>query len=162
MVRAAVDFQQLPLLANAHPPRFLLFADLFATTNNNRFMAFKIIEKAFPMLQSNQVPLVLTPNCLRCLISSLARPKNYMKKTARHITNVLERHGRSSPMMALAVVTALQSASNDKFDKTTGFVLRCRVASLSSSNSFILLTPCSLQLPYRTQLARHVGRFVCH
>jgi hypothetical protein len=97
--------------------------DLFSSSQSAQLMAMQVLEAAFPHLQSaEQVAFAFTRNCLRLLTNALQIRNHHLHKPARRFLAVVEREAKKSPVVAVAVVTALQgnSVGSKSFDQRTG------------------------------------------
>ena len=51
-------------------------------------MGFKLLEVVLPNLTVGEVPLVFSPNLLRCLINNASSEDNYLHPAAKHLVSV--------------------------------------------------------------------------
>lgn len=112
--------------------------DLFASSQSAQLMAMQILENVFPHLQSaEQVAFVFTRNCLRTLTNALQFRNHHLHKPARRFLAVIDREAKKSPIVAVAVVTALQgnSVGSKSFDQRTGTRVVHSLLGLMDSDS---------------------------
>lgn len=80
---------------------FLLFPDLitfsslhkyiqeslFTSSHERKYVGFKLLEALLPSLSVGEVPLVFSPNLLRCLVNNASSQENYLHPAAKHLVS---------------------------------------------------------------------------
>jgi hypothetical protein len=105
-------------------PHFLLFY-FFIVCVSRRFCLFSLLAVA-PHLSATNLPLVLTPACLRVLFSALSHEKQDKVKdalltdTARSTLSALTAAARAEPSLVVPLFIALTGpGGSGKFDQAT-------------------------------------------
>ena len=83
---------------------------LFTSSHERKYVGFQLLETILPSLSVREVPLVFSPNLLRCLMNNASSPENYLHPAAKHLVSwwnfVLSMCGLSlclSPYLSLSL-----------------------------------------------------------
>ena len=65
----------------------LLLESLFTSSHERKYVGFQLLEMILPSLSVGEVPLVFSPNLLRCLVNNASSQENYLHPAARHLVS---------------------------------------------------------------------------
>lgn len=91
---------------------------LFTTTHERKFVCFQLLLLILPYLAPAHVPLVLTPNFLKCYINTLSNKKSLLHPQAKLITAALIASSKD-PQVGLGIVSTLHAKGLHSFDGLT-------------------------------------------
>ena len=63
-------------------------ADLMESTDKWRYLAFALLKSLLPSLKAAEASVVLSPNLIKCLISSLSNRQSDLHQAALHLVSI--------------------------------------------------------------------------
>ena len=60
---------------------------LFTSSHERKYVGFQLLETLLPSLSVGEVPLVFSPNLLRCLVNNASSQENYLHPAAKHLVS---------------------------------------------------------------------------
>eukprot|EP01130_Rhizamoeba_saxonica_P018078 TRINITY_DN8956_c0_g1_i1.p1 TRINITY_DN8956_c0_g1~~TRINITY_DN8956_c0_g1_i1.p1 ORF type:complete len:1106 (-),score=257.60 TRINITY_DN8956_c0_g1_i1:111-3428(-) len=97
-----------------------LIDSFFSSTHGRKYLGFQLFEIFLSKLDRNDIPLLFTPNFLRCFTNNLATEDNYLYHQTKKTLDQLMRTAKADSDLALAVVSSLQGPNgNQSFDAVT-------------------------------------------
>ncbi|XP_028411187.1 rDNA transcriptional regulator pol5-like [Dendronephthya gigantea] len=96
--------------------------NLFQSSHERKFMGFKVLEKVLPILSSEQVAIVFSPQLMHCLFNSLGHDTNYLypaiKQMIEGLANMIIVNGKQE-LIPQILKQLLGRNSNICFDAVT-------------------------------------------
>ncbi|KAH6576021.1 hypothetical protein BASA83_010212 [Batrachochytrium salamandrivorans] len=93
---------------------------LFTTTHGRKYVGFQVFQIILQAASEKQIPLLFTPNFLRCLINNLSNKDNYLHKQAQQTAVLLSTVANEKPLTALPLMLQLLGKNgNLRFDSVT-------------------------------------------
>ncbi|TYJ59151.1 hypothetical protein B9479_000140 [Cryptococcus floricola] len=102
--------------------RVVVDESLFSNTASpqRRFWGFQVFERAFPILPESQMPLIFTPNFMRCWVNNLSSPDRYLHKAAQQIAKRVQEVIKGNPKVGFTLLSQLVGKhGRTDFDKVT-------------------------------------------
>ncbi|WVQ74513.1 hypothetical protein IAR50_004114 [Cryptococcus sp. DSM 104548] len=102
--------------------RVVVDESLFSNTASpqRRFWGFQVFERAFPILPETQMPLIFTPNFMRCWVNNLSSPDRYLHKAAQQIAKRVQEIIKENPKVGFTLLSQLVGKhGRPDFDKVT-------------------------------------------
>lgn len=99
-----------------------LIESLFASTSSSerKYWGFQVFEKSLPLLSSEQMPLVFTPNFMRSWMNNLSGEDRYLHKVAVRIAKLVQDVVKSEPKVAFTLLSQLVGKhGRPDFDRVT-------------------------------------------
>lgn len=92
---------------------------LVPSTLERKFMCFELLQRALPALSAAQVPLLLSPALLRCLVNALEGSDRMLRPAATKTLKALAASAESSPPLRVALVSGLLGRGRGgEYDRT--------------------------------------------
>ncbi|ADV20875.1 DNA-directed DNA polymerase, putative [Cryptococcus gattii WM276] len=102
--------------------RVVVDESLFSNTSSpqRRYWGFQVFERALPLLPSSQMPLIFTPNFMRCWMNNLSSPDRYLHKAAQQIAKKVQEIIKENPKVGFTLLSQLVGKhGRPDFDKVT-------------------------------------------
>jgi DNA polymerase phi len=82
---------------------------LFANTSSpqRRFWGFSVFSRALPLVDNAQMPLLFTPNFMRCWMNNLSSPDRYLHKAALGIAKSVQEIVKENPKVGFTLLSRL-------------------------------------------------------
>ena len=77
--------QEIYLMFSAQNVLSFAQESLFTSSHERKYAGFVLLEAVLPSLTVREVPLVFSPNLLRCLINNASSEDNYLHAAATHL-----------------------------------------------------------------------------
>ena len=95
-----------------------LFAN--ASSPERKYWGFQFFALALPLLPAEQMPLVFTPNFMRCWMNNLSSSDRYLHRAAQQIAKVVQEVIRKNPKVGFTLLSQLVGKhGRPDFDKVT-------------------------------------------
>ncbi|OXH24380.1 DNA polymerase phi subunit [Cryptococcus neoformans] len=102
--------------------RVVVDESLLSNTSSpqRRYWGFQVFERALPLLPSSQMPLIFTPNFMRCWMNNLSSPDRYLHKAAQQIAKKVQGIIKENPKVGFTLLSQLVGKhGRPDFDKVT-------------------------------------------
>lgn len=100
----------------------LTLESLFSNTSSSerKFWGFQVFERVLPLLPSDLLPRIFTPNFMRCWMNNLSVADRYLHKAASRITRLVQDVVKSNPTVGFPLLAALTGKhGRPDFDRVT-------------------------------------------
>ncbi|KAJ8325707.1 DNA-directed DNA polymerase [Batrachochytrium dendrobatidis] len=95
-------------------------ATLFTTSHERKHIGFQVFEAILLIVDEKQIPFLLTPHFLHCLIDSLSKKNGYFYKQALHTATNLSEIASEKPFIAFPLMMRLVGKNGSlQFDTVT-------------------------------------------
>ncbi|KAL1914929.1 uncharacterized protein VTP21DRAFT_7845 [Calcarisporiella thermophila] len=89
-------------------------------SHERKYWGFQLFEYLLPRLPHDQMPLLFTPNFMRCFINNLSSDDRFLNKAARHTMNIIHKVAEENKQVGFILVTQLLGKhGNQNFDRIT-------------------------------------------
>lgn len=95
---------------------------LFSNTSSSerKFWGFQVVERVLPILPSDLLPQIFTPNFMRCWINNLSSSDRYLHKAAGQIARSVQDIVKTNPAVGFTLLAALVGKhGRPDFDRVT-------------------------------------------
>ncbi|WWD16543.1 hypothetical protein CI109_100970 [Kwoniella shandongensis] len=102
--------------------RVVVDESLFSNTasSQRRYWGFQVFERALPLLPPSQMPLIFTPNFMRCWMNNLSSADRYLHKAALQIAKRVQDVIKENPKVGFTLLSQLVGKhGRQDFDKVT-------------------------------------------
>ncbi|WVW80105.1 hypothetical protein I302_102078 [Kwoniella bestiolae CBS 10118] len=102
--------------------RVVVDESLFSNTASpqRRYWGFQVFERALPLLSSDSMPLIFTPNFMRCWINNLSSSDRYLHKAAQQIAKKVQEVTKENSQVGFTLLSQLVGKyGKQDFDKVT-------------------------------------------
>ncbi|OCF44480.1 DNA polymerase phi subunit [Kwoniella heveanensis CBS 569] len=102
--------------------RVVVDESLFSNTASpqRRYWGFQVFERALPLLPASQMPLIFTPNFMRCWMNNLSSSDRYLHKAALGIAKRVQEVTKENPKVGFTLLSQLVGKhGRQDFDKVT-------------------------------------------
>ncbi|KAK8861548.1 hypothetical protein IAR55_002370 [Kwoniella newhampshirensis] len=102
--------------------RVVVDESLFSNTasSQRRYWGFQVFERALPLLPPSQMPLIFTPNFMRCWMNNLSSADRYLHKAALQIAKRVQDVIKENPKVGITLLSQLVGKhGRPDFDKVT-------------------------------------------
>ncbi|WVR03854.1 hypothetical protein IAU60_000851 [Kwoniella sp. DSM 27419] len=102
--------------------RVVVDESLFSNTASpqRRYWGFQVFERALPLLPAGQMPLIFTPNFMRCWMNNLSSSDRYLHKAALAIAKKVQEVTKQNPKVGFTLLSQLVGKhGRQDFDKVT-------------------------------------------
>ncbi|WVQ79016.1 hypothetical protein IAT38_001108 [Cryptococcus sp. DSM 104549] len=91
-----------------------------ASSPQRRYWGFQVFERALPLLPPSQMPLIFTPNFMRCWMNNLSSSDRYLHKAALQIAKRVQEVIKENPKVGFTLLSQLVGKhGRPDFDKVT-------------------------------------------
>jgi DNA polymerase phi len=89
-------------------------------SSERKYWGFQVFQQALPLLPASQMPLIFTPNFMRCWINNLSSPDRYLHKVAQQIAKLVQDVIKENPKVGFTLLSQLVGKhGRPDFDKVT-------------------------------------------
>nr|ODO02406.1 DNA polymerase phi subunit [Cryptococcus depauperatus CBS 7855] len=102
--------------------RVVVDESLFSNTASpqRRYWGLQVFERALPLLSPSHMPLIFTPNFMRCWMNNLSSSDRYLHKAAFQIARLVQDIAKSNPKVGFTLLSQLVGKHGKlDFDKVT-------------------------------------------
>ncbi|KAK6907306.1 hypothetical protein I203_101296 [Kwoniella mangroviensis CBS 8507] len=102
--------------------RVVVDESLFSNTASpqRRYWGFQVFERSLPLLPSESMPLIFTPNFMRCWINNLSSSDRYLHKAAQQIAKKVQEVTKANSQVGFTLLSQLVGKHGKQdFDKVT-------------------------------------------
>ncbi|KAK4686071.1 DNA polymerase phi, partial [Tremellales sp. Uapishka_1] len=102
--------------------RVIVDESLFSNTSSaeRKYWGFQVFERSLPLLPPAQMPLIFTPNFMRCWMNNLSSPDRYLHKAALQIAKLVQDVVKENPKVGFTLLSQLVGKhGRPDFDKVT-------------------------------------------
>ncbi|WWD05770.1 hypothetical protein V865_003853 [Kwoniella europaea PYCC6329] len=102
--------------------RVVVDESLFSNTASpqRRYWGFQVFERSLPLLPSDSMPLIFTPNFMRCWINNLSSSDRYLHKAAQQIAKKVQEVTKANSQVGFTLLSQLVGKHGKQdFDKVT-------------------------------------------
>ncbi|WVF67165.1 hypothetical protein IAT40_001911 [Kwoniella sp. CBS 6097] len=102
--------------------RVVVDESLFSNTASpqRRYWGFQVFERSLPLLPASQMPLIFTPNFMRCWMNNLSSSDRYLHKAALGIAKRVQEVTKENPKVGFTLLCQLVGKhGRQDFDKVT-------------------------------------------
>ncbi|EIW66554.1 hypothetical protein TREMEDRAFT_35002 [Tremella mesenterica DSM 1558] len=95
-----------------------LFAN--SSSSQRKYWGFQVFSRALPLLSANEMPLIFTPNFMRCWMNNLSSSDRYLHKAAQHVAQIVQDVVKTNPNVGFTLLSQLVGKhGKPNFDKIT-------------------------------------------
>ncbi|WVQ94762.1 hypothetical protein IAU59_001843 [Kwoniella sp. CBS 9459] len=102
--------------------RVVVDESLFSNTASpqRRYWGFQVFERSLPLLPASQMPLIFTPNFMRCWMNNLSSSDRYLHKAALGIAKRVQEVTKENPKVGFTLLSQLVGKhGRQDFDRVT-------------------------------------------